>query len=194
MEGDTTRRPHGRLPRCDATNRHGQRCGRPAGWGPDHVGQGKCRNHGGASPIKHGRYSRITRDTIRQLYEQYEHDPDPLNLLPDLAMCRAILHDFIERYERWRAAFLDWHASFGSGDEGRPASAKPRQVLDIADARNTLLAIAKIVETIERIRGNISRAELLRVMGEMGRVIEVRVEDERVRKQIVEDWLAIQLG
>lgn len=34
---------------CDATNRHGEPCGLPAGWGTDHVGEGRCKLHGGNS-------------------------------------------------------------------------------------------------------------------------------------------------
>lgn len=30
-------------------NRAGELCGRPAGWGTDHAGEGKCKHHGGAS-------------------------------------------------------------------------------------------------------------------------------------------------
>jgi hypothetical protein len=36
--------------RCGATNRQGNPCGKPAGWGTDHNGTGHCRLHGGASP------------------------------------------------------------------------------------------------------------------------------------------------
>ncbi|USZ69410.1 hypothetical protein NGM10_06655 [Halorussus salilacus] len=32
---------------CGATNRHGEPCQQPAGWGTDHVGKGRCKLHGG---------------------------------------------------------------------------------------------------------------------------------------------------
>ena len=35
--------------RCPGTNRDGERCGHPKGWGTDHVGEGCCKHHGGAS-------------------------------------------------------------------------------------------------------------------------------------------------
>jgi hypothetical protein len=35
---------------CGATTRAGGQCGRPAGWGTEHVGFGKCKLHGGKSP------------------------------------------------------------------------------------------------------------------------------------------------
>lgn len=34
---------------CGAQKRGGGKCGRPAGWGTDHVGHGVCKLHGGAT-------------------------------------------------------------------------------------------------------------------------------------------------
>lgn len=53
-----------KLPLCGAKTRAGTPCRRPAGWGTDHVGEGRCKLHGGRSPrgflhprYKHGRYA-----------------------------------------------------------------------------------------------------------------------------------------
>jgi hypothetical protein len=35
---------------CGAKTRTGGRCGKPAGWGTDHVGYGNCKLHFGATP------------------------------------------------------------------------------------------------------------------------------------------------
>jgi hypothetical protein len=35
---------------CGARTRAGKDCGRPAGWGTNHAGIGRCKLHGGASP------------------------------------------------------------------------------------------------------------------------------------------------
>ena len=45
---------------CGARNRQGEPCGKSAGWGTDHKGEGRCRLHGGSGgrPIKHGRNSK----------------------------------------------------------------------------------------------------------------------------------------
>jgi hypothetical protein len=40
----------GRRGKCGARTRSGGTCGRPAGWGTDHVGYGACKLHGGATP------------------------------------------------------------------------------------------------------------------------------------------------
>lgn len=53
-----------KLPPCGAKTRAGTPCRRPAGWGTDHVGEGRCKLHGGRSlrgflhpRYKHGRYA-----------------------------------------------------------------------------------------------------------------------------------------
>jgi hypothetical protein len=199
-----------KLPLCQWTNRKGGPCKKPAGWRTDHPGKGNCRFHGGATPMTHGRYSKLKPPRYQELYDQFVNDPDPLDLLPELAHARAIFVDFIARYQETRDALLAWHASFGKPQP----EAKPRHVLDLSDARHSLLVIAKIVDTIERIRATVGRNDLLRIMGEMGHVVEVNVatlvvqmtamlpEDlrekvavavEEKRKAIEAGWLSIPM-
>jgi hypothetical protein len=112
MAGSKNQVAHGKT--CDALKRDGSgdRCVQPAGWGTSHVGQGRCRFHGGNNLVRHGRYSTIQRDQIRVLIEKHEQDPDPLNILPELAAARALFEDFIDRYEENTASLLAWHESF----------------------------------------------------------------------------------
>lgn len=56
--------------RCPATNRQGEQCGHPAGWGTDNE-TGPCKFHGGASPkgpdhprFKHGAFSDHLRSDL----------------------------------------------------------------------------------------------------------------------------------
>lgn len=48
----TNPRPYGRdKPKCGAKKRQGEgTCQRPAGWGTDHPGTGRCKLHGGSTP------------------------------------------------------------------------------------------------------------------------------------------------
>lgn len=39
---------------CGATNRDGEPCALPAGWGTDHAGEGRCKHHGGAATAPTG--------------------------------------------------------------------------------------------------------------------------------------------
>ena len=51
--------PEVSYPICGSPRRQGDGapCTRPAGLGTDHVGEGRCKLHGGSNPIKSGRYS-----------------------------------------------------------------------------------------------------------------------------------------
>jgi len=83
---------------CDATNRDGDPCGLPAGWGTDHVGEGRCKLHGGASAtgednpaFKHGLFS----DHLS------EEDREAVDALADLDNAEKL-----EELINWRLARL----------------------------------------------------------------------------------------
>ena len=89
-------------PICGAKRRQAEEvCTRPAGWGTDHAGAGPCKLHGGSNPIKSGRYSSIKRERLRELIEELEKDPNPLDMTPELIACRALFVDYVERYDEF---------------------------------------------------------------------------------------------
>jgi hypothetical protein len=234
---DSERRPE--LPgRCNATKMNGEPCWRLAGARTDHMGYGRCSLHGGKTPVIHGRYSKLKHLRVAKRMEEIEQDPDPLNILPELALLRALTIDYIERYEENTEAVLAWHQSYVarplSGERiealqrildecerrmreyeepseeewaalahsrdtiDRLAAAqtnKPRQVLDLAAAKDLLAEVTKMVERIERIRSQdaISRPELLRVMTHMGRVVEMFVKDPTTLDKIRNNWLQLHI-
>lgn len=185
---------------CGAKTRAGTPCQRPAGWGTDHAGEERCKLHGGATPIRSGRYSKVNRERLGGLIAEYEADPDPLNVLPELGAARALFVDFIERYDEWREALLLWHASFNtderSGGAGNPKPAKPRQVLDVGDAYRLLSTVAKIAQAEKRLQldGAVSRKDLLRILSEVRRVTEAEVKDPVQLNRILDGWNGIQLA
>ncbi len=182
-----------RFPICGAPKRQGvDPCTQKAGWGTEHVGEGKCKLHGGSNPIKHGRYSGVTRERLRELIEQFEADPNPLDMTSELAACRALYQDYIERYDEFTDALIAWHASY----DGDKRSAKPRQILDIAEAYRIIAEITRIVKRIEDVRAGsaISRADFYRIMTEMGRVVALAVEDGDMRDKIHDGWMEIRLA
>lgn len=187
---------------CNARTRSGGTCSRVAGFGTDHLGQGRCKYHGGATPIRSGRYSTITRPRIAELVAQFEDDPDPLNMLPELAAARALFVDFVERYDVNTAALLAWHAA-RNAENGEPEPdpdveppSRPRGVISLHDARELLAEITRIVKRIEDIRAAnaISRYDFFRVMSEMGRIVDLCVEDDATRTRIHDLWGGIRLA
>jgi hypothetical protein len=125
--------------RCGKGTRRGSQCTQVAGWGTDHPGVGPCKLHGGATPSRHGRYSGIQREALRDLIAKHETDPDPLNLLPDLAALRALVEDFVNRYDVTTAALLAWHESY-------QATTRPM-------GEDRLLAIETVADELEALVG-----------------------------------------
>ena len=163
-------------------------CKRKAGWGTDHVGQGRCKNHGGANPIKHGRYSMLEREELRELIERFEDEEDPLDIEPELASMRALVTDYIDRYDELVDAIITWNRTREGG--------RPKRLLDLSDAIVYLEKLAKIAQREKKLRleNAISRDDLLRVLGEMARAVESRVDDEETIEKIKNDWASISLG
>lgn len=102
-------------PRCGAKNRQGNPCGNAAGFKTDHPGQGRCHLHGGLTPAPTGRYASVTRPRVKELLEKFEADPDPMNLLPEAQLLRALLHDYIDRYDQQDEMLTRWNLSFEKG-------------------------------------------------------------------------------
>ena len=170
---------------CKATTRDGTRCENPAV-----TGYNVCRMHGagGGRPIVHGRYSKLKHVQMRELIDQFEADPDPLNIFPELAASRALFNDFIERYNQFKESLLAWNASRGEGE-------RPTKIMDVSDAASLLEQVTRIAERIERAEAQnaISRRELMRVMSEMSRIVQAYVADPDTLQKIKDGWLGIRI-
>lgn len=180
----------------------GKPCGRAAGQGTDHVGDGKCSLHGGAAlkgPAHpnwvHGgrsRYKHLAGKRIGDLIAEFEQDPEPLNILPELAVARALLSDYLERLAENREALLAWHEAEAAGNDGEIA--RPSKILDPAGIRALLSEITKIVKRIEDIRAQraVTIATFFRVMTEVGRAVDEEVPDEEARARVRARWEGIR--
>jgi hypothetical protein len=93
-------------------------CRARAGLGTDHPGVGRCKHHGGNAPIAGGlrrRYELRSSPRLNELIEQYQNDPEPLNVLSELAAARALMHDWLDRYSFFVGALTAWYDTW----EGR---------------------------------------------------------------------------
>jgi hypothetical protein len=80
--------------RCGAKTKNGGTC---KSWGMEN---GRCRMHGGTNPgrpIIHGRYSVKHRASLNEKMQQFLADPAPANLMPELAIQRAFLEEFLDK-------------------------------------------------------------------------------------------------
>jgi hypothetical protein len=169
---------HERLPPCGAKTRAGSPCRRPAGHGTSHPGQGRCKLHGGKSPVTHGRYSVIRRPSVQQRIDELKAaDAEPLDLLEELHLLRALTIDFIERYD---VALED---------------DRPRQRLDIADASRLIERIARVVEIIHKTQQEhtISLETFRRLMEQMALAVTRYVSDGDTLRAIETAWGQIRV-
>ncbi|HET9947570.1 MAG TPA: hypothetical protein VFQ22_01465 [Longimicrobiales bacterium] len=167
--------------RCGAKvrSRPGGTCQRAAGEGTDHPGEGRCWHHGGRSPIKHGRYSKVKRRSVRELAEAFERDPRPLDLLPELAQARALYHDYVDRH--------------GDSDTFDPKA-----------AAELLAEISKAAKRIQDAAASdhITRSDFWRVLTEMARAVDLVAAElltdallrEEFLSRVREAWLDIRLS
>ena len=95
---------------CGAKTRSGGKCQLKAGWGTDHVGEGKCKLHGGASKgppkgnknaRKHGVYESVIRDQLKdeekETFDKVSADDD---LKQELKILRFKLLRLLEPVEQ----------------------------------------------------------------------------------------------
>jgi hypothetical protein len=81
--------------RCGAKTRQGTPCQNYA------LANGRCRMHGGTSPGRpmiHGMYSLAHRQSLATKLEQFLDNPHPGDLTTELALSRAILQEYLERF------------------------------------------------------------------------------------------------
>lgn len=129
--------------------------------------------HGGTQPIRTGQHRRyqITPIRVRELLEAHGADEKPLDLLPELALARALLQEFIERT--------------AEDDHGE----------QLPEAIRLVDKVAGIVKAIEEIKSKnaLTLADLSRLMLNMGLVVRKHVTDPAVCEKIQSDWDALRL-
>lgn len=131
----------------------GKRSGEPCPNAPMTNGSGKCYHHGGKAggPIKHGRYSVKHRASLARAVEDFRNDPEPGNLLDELALQRALTQDLIDRVPDGVAMPLEYvQALSGFLSETsrlveRIAKVEAQRQIAAGDAAYLLEAVADII-------------------------------------------------
>ena len=167
---------------CGAKTRAGTPCTLRAGWGTDHVGDGRCKLHGGKSPRKSGRYSKVPSRAVREIIAELEAEPleQQLDVLPEARMIRALAQDYIARFNELKDALLDWNDQESVDAALEERKPKPQRMPDLHEAASLLEAASRVVEKIHKreAQNAISRNDFYRVMGEMGRIVDSLVDDQ----------------
>lgn len=162
-------------------------CKHPAGHGTGNRG-GRCFRHGGS---KRNKYTDAS-ETVHALVSRFDEDKDPLDCTDDIKLLRGLVVDWVENYEQWSEQLTAWHESYKDGSAG---PSKPDKIMDKVEAYRMLDTLSKMSDREAKKRGAnaISHRELVRVLTEVGRVIETFVSDEDTLKEIRKGILGIDV-
>jgi hypothetical protein len=153
---------------CNAKTRSGTPCQRPAGWGTQHVGNGRCKLHGGNAgrPIEHGRYATVLPDRILKKAVIFK-EGDPLDIFDELAIQRALFVEYAGRFQ-----------------DGIPMT-----VHDVETLMNFTSEIMRSVERIVKIRNDtaLTGAEVAYLMARAIEVAEKYFDDPAKQEQFLID-------
>lgn len=179
--------------RCGGTNRAGEPCGHPAGWGTDHPGIGRCKNHGGSTPSHRlaaaKEQARRTADEALRLLGREGVRPvvNPLEALAELAGEIVATKDiFRERVAELRAEA--WRYSDDKGGEQLRA--------EIAMYERALDRSARVLADIARLKIDERLMAITEQQGQtLAAVITVVLErlDLGEQAERVRDLVAVEL-
>ena len=169
--------------KCNARKPNGWKCQLTAGFQTDHPGTGACWIH--AEPDRADtiyRYRGIKQQTVRKRLRQMQAvERDVLNLVPDIQLVRAMVIDYVERYEDLSEAILHWY---------KTGKQRPSNVPDLGEAIKSLEIISRMVERVHRINstGAISIDTFRRILEQMGIIVARHVRDGRALDSIEAEW------
>lgn len=119
---------------CDARKRQGTgTCRRPAGWGTDHVGVGRCKLHGGAGSRPRDMDERVARRAVATYGLPVEVDPHDA-LIEEIARTNGHvlwLGDIIADLERGTLIWGIAQEKTGGEDWGTTHKAAPNVWLEL---------------------------------------------------------------
>lgn len=181
-------------PACCGRNRGSKTyCKNAPGFGTDHVGIGRCKRHAGATrnhTTKHRYESARFSSRVQQLFDEFRADPQPHNMLNELALLRAITVDFVERHEMLTDALTDWALSWRQGDGSKQ---RPPQVPDLLVVRKIVSDIGAMIERMHRIeqRGLISIQAFKQAFEQIGAALAAEIDDPVLLARIEKRLMAI---
>ena len=139
---------------------------------------------------KHGRYSLIQHEGLQEKLGKLEAlEQDVMDLSPEVQLLRALVIDYVDRYQAFSEALIAWHA-----DQNGKTS-KPRKVMDITDAGNLIEKISRTVHRIHQIHstGSITLDTFRRVVESMGIIVAAHVQEKQVLNSIEQEWSSLAL-
>jgi hypothetical protein len=148
---------------CGAKTRSGTPCKRAP------MPNGRCKLHGGMAtgrPLTTGRYSLKHRASLAEKMQAFRADPQPGDLADELALMRALLADYLERFP----------------------TGQPLVYEDIERVVGLLSEISKLVERINRIMTTtaLTAAEVQYLQARLADLVTTYVEPQKQEAFLLE--------
>lgn len=194
---------------CRARNTKREKyCYARAGQGTDHKGQGRCKNHGGGTPIVHGRYSEVVRDGLGEHLDHLELEDEKtmLEILPEAQLLRALASQNLEDFQKFQAGVIAWNEEETAAAKAEKRKALLHKVPSLTDVADTVKKIAEVVNMVhkQRAANAIGLNDFYRVMQAMAATVATNSEKmlkgrvpqdvlDRFIDQIQQDWRKIKL-
>lgn len=142
---------------CNSPKRGGDRspCSQRAGWGTDHVGEGRCKLHGGRNPrgtkshhFKHGRYSKYMKPTMAQFMEKLRDEIDLESVDEEILTATALLMWHMQSSgEDWLKYARDLLAAIVSFKEKRHRMLYGEKVsISMTEAQTFVVTVVNVID------------------------------------------------
>jgi hypothetical protein len=161
---------------CGAKTRGGGKCRKAA------MTNGRCKLHGGKTPsgpdsvhYKHGRYATVFRGALAEKFLHATEEEKPFDLLPELAVQRAVLSQHIEAI---------------SQKSNKPSIDELKSISVLAED------VVRTAATIAKVRNDTAMtvAEIKFIQAGMMRLIEKYVPDPNRRRNFIEELRGLVPG
>jgi len=184
-------------PACMGRNRWSDTyCKNLPGKGTNHPGVGRCRFHAGCTPtmVQMHRYDTSHFSSrVQQLFEEFRNDPQPYNMLNELAMLRSVAVDYLERHAFIDKALTQWAMQVEMGRvEGITRPPKLPNILEIRKLINDIGAMIERMHRIEQ-RGLISIQSFKQAFEQVGMVLASEVNDSELLNRIEKRLMKIRI-
>ena len=186
-------------PACMGRNRWSDTyCKKTPGAGTNHPGVGRCKFHAGCVPAMVNMHLYDTSNfssRVQQLFEEFRNDPQPYNMLNELAMLRSVAVDYLERHAFIDKALTQWamqvQVEIGKGDTIK----RPPKLPNILEIRKLINDIGAMIERMHRIeqRGLISIQSFKQAFEQVGMVLASEVNDAETLNRIEKRLMKIRI-
>ena len=183
---------------CGAKKKQGEgTCGNTAGFKTDHVGEGKCYLHGGATP-KRGvvvPYARGPNSLARQA-EEMRQDPDLLDTEEQVALMKVIIRQQVGEYDEAIRRFYEeelpaWEALKARDPdtlEMPPKKPQPTDFVSHEGIRLLTLVQKTTLDVLFQKQNMLPKTEVSRIMAELSVVLQNVMRKYNLPQAAVEEF------